>query len=48
MLKNFWRKNTVSIEGIEFPFEDKTDYEFMKVIISLPKKYNDVIYLYYY
>ena len=48
MLKSFWRKNIDSIENIELPFEDKVTGELLQVVLSLPKKYKDVIYLYYY
>jgi RNA polymerase sigma-70 factor (ECF subfamily) len=48
VLKSFWRKNTVTIEGMEVSFEDKAESELMEVVISLPKKYKEVIYLYYY
>lgn len=48
ILKSFWRKNIDSIENIELPFEDKISNELLKVVLSLPEKYKDVIYLYYY
>jgi RNA polymerase sigma factor (sigma-70 family) len=47
-LKSFWRKNTDSIENMELPFEDKAENELLQVVLSLPQKYKDVIYLYYY
>ncbi|WP_339060936.1 sigma-70 family RNA polymerase sigma factor [Tepidibacillus marianensis] len=48
VLKSFWRKNIDSIENMEIPFEDKAENELMHVVLSLPNKYKDVIYLYYY
>ncbi|XJZ27065.1 RNA polymerase sigma factor [Bacillota bacterium Lsc_1132] len=48
VLKSSWRKKMDSIESMEFPFEDKVENELMQVVLSLPKKYQDVIYLYYY
>lgn len=38
----------VSIEGLELPFEDQTENELLQVVLSLPDKYKDVIYLFYY
>jgi len=51
VLKSFWKKNTYSIDdidNIQFPFEDKVESELLHVVLTLPKKYKDVIYLYYY
>lgn len=48
ILKSFWRKNIDSFENIELPFEDKAENELMQVVLSLPEKYKEVIYLYYY
>jgi RNA polymerase sigma factor (sigma-70 family) len=48
LLKSFWRRNTDSIEYIDLPFEDKTEGELLQVVLSLPRKYKDVIYLHYY
>lgn len=48
ILKSFWRKKMVPIEGIELPFEDQTENELLQVVLSLPDKYKDVIYLFYY
>ena len=48
ILKSFWRKKMVSIEGIEMPFEDQAENELLQVVLSLPDKYKDVIYLFYY
>ncbi|KMT21824.1 RNA polymerase sigma factor [Clostridium cylindrosporum] len=47
-LKSFWRKNIDSIEGIDIPFEDKSENELMQIVLSIPQKYKDVIYLHYY
>jgi RNA polymerase sigma factor (sigma-70 family) len=48
ILKSFWRKKIVSIESVELPFEDQTENELLQVVLSLPDKYKDVIYLFYY
>ena len=46
--KSFSRKNVCSIEGMELPFEDQKENGIMSAVLSLPQKYKDVIYLYYY
>lgn len=48
VFKNFWHRNIDPIENAELIFEDNADKELMQVVLSLPKKYKDVIYLYYY
>ena len=48
IFKSFWRKNTSSIEDIDPPFEDKAENELIQVVLSLPQKYKDAVYLYYY
>ncbi len=49
-LKNFFRKNTVSLdEAILLETNTKEDHsDVLKAVLSLPKKYKDVIYLFYY
>lgn len=48
LCKSFFRKNICSIENVELPFEDKAENDIMAVVLSLPSKYKDVIYLFYY
>ncbi|MHC1720667.1 MAG: RNA polymerase sigma factor [Clostridiaceae bacterium] len=48
MCKNFFRKNVSSIEDIEIPFEDEVESDVMAAVLSLPPKYKDVVYLFYY
>lgn len=48
LCKSFWRRNTVSIDDKEIPFEDGAESEVMHAVLALPKKYKDVIYLFYY
>lgn len=52
MLKSFWRKKVDATESIEMinkaGFEDKAESELMEIVLSLPDKYKDVIYLFYY
>lgn len=45
--KSFFRKN-ISIDKVELPFEDKTENDVMRAVISLQPKYKEVIYLFYY
>ena len=49
-LKNFFRKNTVSLdEAILLETNTKEDHsDVLKAVLSLPKKYKDVVYLFYY
>lgn len=42
------RRNTVNIDELIIPFEDKKDIELTQLVFSLPPKQRDVIYLYYY
>lgn len=48
MTKSFFRKHVTSIEDIEIPFEDKAESDVMNAVLSLPPKYKDVVYLFYY
>lgn len=50
LLRNFFRKNTVSIDAlIEQGSSDPKEYkDVLKLLLQLPKKYKDVLYLHYY
>lgn len=50
LLKSFFRSKTVSLEEVlEQPAAPKQEHhDVMKAVLSLPEKYRDVIYLYYY
>jgi RNA polymerase sigma factor (sigma-70 family) len=48
LCKSFFRKRVCSIEDMELPFEDKIESDVMVAVLSLPPKYKDVIYLFYY
>lgn len=50
LLKNFFRSHTVSIdEVLEQPAEIQEDNrEVLEAVLSLPDRYRDVVYLYYY
>ena len=49
-LKNFFRRNTVSLdEAILLETKTNSDHsDVLKAVLSLPKKYKDVVYLFYY
>lgn len=49
-LKSFFRNHTVSLEEIEgLALELPEDYsDVMEAVLSLPKKYKDVVYLFFY
>ncbi|HCY05959.1 MAG TPA: RNA polymerase subunit sigma-24 [Erysipelotrichaceae bacterium] len=49
-LRSFFRKNSVSLdEAILIETDTKEDYsEVFQAVLSLPKKYKDVVYLFYY
>ncbi|UOO36849.1 sigma-70 family RNA polymerase sigma factor [Oscillospiraceae bacterium CM] len=46
--KSFFRKNVLYLEDFDLTTEDETDHEVLRAVLSLPKKYKDVIYLFYY
>jgi len=46
--KSFWRRNVGPIEDVEIAFEDKEESDVMQAVVSLPAKYKEVIYLFYY
>lgn len=50
LLKNFFRSHTVSMEEVlEQPPEIEQDHrEVLEAVLSLPARYRDVVYLYYY
>ena len=47
-LKSFWHKNMISLEEIVLPVQDKEDREVIKMVLSLPVKYRNVLYLHYF
>ncbi len=42
------RKNTVNLNELVIPFEDKNDVELAQLVFSLPPRQRDAVYLYYY
>lgn len=49
-MKSIFRRKTISLEEVvSLSDEQKEDYrEVMEAVLSLPQKYKDVVYLYYY
>ncbi|MCH5251815.1 MAG: RNA polymerase sigma factor [Lachnospiraceae bacterium] len=45
--KAFFRKNTVPLEDLEIPYEQK-ERELMEELYRLPKEYRNILYLHYY
>lgn len=48
LCKSFWRKNVVSIEEMEIPYESPEQGELLKEILKLPPDDKEVIYLHYF
>jgi len=48
VLKSFWRKNIDLVENIELQSINTAENELLLVVLSLPQKYKDVVYLHYY
>ena len=48
VLKSFWHRNVAFVEIPDSAKEDSSNEEVLKSIMKLPKKYREVIYLYYY
>jgi len=46
--KSFWIKRVVSLDDMEVPFESEEQSDMIMVMLQLPAKYKDVIYLHYY
>lgn len=47
-LKSFWRKHVITIEEVIFPIENDNNKEVVKVVMQLPTKYRDILYLHYF
>lgn len=48
LCKSSWRKKVVSIEEMEIPFENPEQGELMQLVLQLPPKYKEIVYLHYY
>lgn len=48
LCKSFWRKQVVSIEGMEIPYETPEQGELIKTVLELPSELKELIYLHYY
>lgn len=47
-LKSFWRKHVIAVDEVVSQVEDKDNKEVVKIIMQLPTKYRDVLYLHYF
>jgi len=48
VVKGFWWRKIDLAENIELPLHDSDERDLLLVVLSLPQKYKDVVYLYYY
>ena len=48
VVKGFWWKRIDLVENVELPLPDSGEKEVLLGVLSLPQKYKDVVYLYYY
>lgn len=48
LCKSYWRKNVVSIEEMDIPYETTEQSELMQAILALPTDCKELIYLHYY
>lgn len=48
LLRSFWRRNVTSTDQIVIPVKTKEDKGVISILLNLPTKYRDVIYLYYF
>lgn len=47
-LRSFWRRKVTCVNEIVLPVKDPRDKEVVKAVLSLPLKYRDVLYLFYF
>lgn len=48
ILKSYWRKKVTLEEVPELPVQENEDSELLQLILQLPMKYREVLYLFYY
>lgn len=48
LCKSFWRKNVISIEEMDIPYESPEQSELIKAVMALPPEYKELVYLHYY
>lgn len=48
LCKSSWRRKVVSIEDMEIPYETPEQGELIQMVLKLPPKYKEVVYLHYY
>lgn len=47
-IKSYWRKNVVSMEGMEIPYQNPEQGQIVEAVKNLPHAYKQIIYLHYY
>lgn len=47
-LLSFWRRNVTCIDEIVLPIIESDDKEVVKAVLSLPLKYRDILYFFYF
>lgn len=46
--KSFWRRNVVSLDNYEVPFENEEQSEIISAVLKLPVDFKNIIYMHYY
>ena len=46
--KSYWKKNIVSIEGIEIPYETPEQGDLVDAVLDLPPDHKELVYLHYF
>jgi RNA polymerase sigma-70 factor (ECF subfamily) len=46
--KSFWRRNVVSLDKVEVPFENEEQSEIIAAVFKLQNDYKNIIYMHYY
>lgn len=46
--KSYWRKNVVSLDKIDIPFDSDEQSELITAVLKLKGAYKDIIYMHYY
>jgi RNA polymerase sigma-70 factor (ECF subfamily) len=46
--KSFFQTRVSPLDDLEIPFEDDTQHDLIQTLLTLPQKYRNVLYLFYY
>lgn len=46
--KSYWKKNIVSIEGMDIPYETPEQGNLIDAVLDLPPEHKELVYLYYF